>query len=59
MSEQTFFTEPEVKRLTVIHQTCSGLSARTAAPMLGLSTRQIFRLKAKVRAEQEPRLAGE
>jgi transposase len=50
MSEQTFFTEPEVKRLTVIHQTCSGLSARAAAPMLGLSTRQIFRLKAKVRA---------
>jgi transposase len=50
MSEQTFFTEPEVKRLTVIHQTFAGLSARSAAPMLGLSTRQIFRLKAKVRA---------
>jgi transposase len=49
MWEQTVFTEPEVKRLTVIHQTYSGLPARAAAPMLGLSTRQIFRLKAKVR----------
>lgn len=50
MSEQTFFTESEVKRLTVVHQTFAGLSVRSAAPMLGLSTRQIFRLKAKVRA---------
>jgi len=50
MSEQPCFTEPEVKRLTVIHQTFAGLSARSAAPMLDLSPRQIFRLKAKVRA---------
>jgi transposase len=50
MSEIMFFTEPEVKRLTVIHQTYVGLSARSAAPMLGLSPRQVFRLKAKVRA---------
>src|SRR5512147_768076 len=49
MSECMFFTEPEVKRLTVIHQTLAGLSARSAAPMLGLSARQVFRLKAKVR----------
>jgi len=51
MSEYTFLTEPEVKRLTVIHQTFAGLSARSAAPMLKLSTRQVFRLKAKVRTE--------
>ena len=50
MLEQAFFSEPEVKRLTVIHQTFAGLSARSAAPMLDLSTRQVFRLKAKVRA---------
>jgi transposase len=50
MSGQSYFTEPEVKRLTVIHQTFAGLSARSAAPMLGLSSRQVFRLKAKVRA---------
>ncbi|MBM3330602.1 ISNCY family transposase [candidate division WOR-3 bacterium] len=49
MSECTFFTEPEVRRLTVIHQTFAGLSARSAAPMLKLSARQVFRLKAKVR----------
>ena len=49
MSERMFFTEPEVKRLTVIHQTFAGLSARSAAPMLDLSARQVFRLKAKVR----------
>ena len=50
MSDQAFFSEPEVKRLTVIHQTFAGLSARAAAPMLDLSPRQIFRLKAKIRA---------
>jgi len=50
MSEIMFFTEPEVKRLTVIHRAFSGLSARAAAVMLGLSIRQVFRLKAKVRA---------
>jgi transposase len=50
MSEIMFFTEPEVKRLTVIHRAFSGLSARAAAVMLGLSVRQVFRLKAKVRA---------
>ena len=49
MSERILFTEPEVKRLTVIHQTFAGLSARSAAPMLGLSQRQVYRLKAKVR----------
>lgn len=49
MSACIFFTEPEVKRLTVIRQTFAGLSARSAAPMLGLSQRQVFRLKAKVR----------
>lgn len=51
MSERMFFTEPEVKLLTVIHQTFAGLSARSAAPMLKLSARQVFRLKAKVRTE--------
>jgi transposase len=51
MLERMFFTEPEVKRLTVIHRTFAGLSARSAAPMLDLSTRQVFRLKAKVRTE--------
>jgi len=51
MLQFTFYTEPEVKRLTVIHQTFAGLSARSAAPMLKLSARQIFRLKAKVRTE--------
>jgi transposase len=50
MSEQISFTESEVKRLTVIHQTFAGLSARIAAPMLDLSPRQVFRLKAKIRA---------
>jgi len=50
MSEIIYFTEPEVKRLTVIHRAFSGLSARAAADMLGLSVRQAFRLKAKVRA---------
>ncbi len=49
MSDHTFFSEPEVKRLTVIRQTFAGLSAQSAAPMLGLSARQVFRLKAKVR----------
>jgi len=49
MSERVFFTEPEVKRLTVIHRAFSGLSARSAADMLDLSARQVFRLKAKVR----------
>ncbi len=50
MSEIKFFTGPEVKRLTVVHHAFSGLSARAAAVMLGLSVRQVFRLKAKVRA---------
>jgi transposase len=49
MSELEFFTEPEVKRLVVIRQTFVGLSARSATPMPGLSARQIFRLKVKVR----------
>ncbi len=49
MSERIFYTEPEVKRLTVIRRACSGLSARAAASMLDLSSRQVFRLKAKVR----------
>jgi transposase len=49
MLERMFFKEPEVKRLTVVRQTFVGLSARSAAPMLDVSPRQIFRLKAKVR----------
>jgi hypothetical protein len=49
MSERVFFTEPEVKRLTVIHRAFSGLSARSAADMLDLSAHQVFRLKARVR----------
>lgn len=48
MLERMFFTEPEVRRLTVIHRAFSGLSARAAARMLDLSARQVFRLKAKV-----------
>jgi transposase len=49
MSERMFLTEPEVKRVTVIRQTFAGLSARSAVPILGLSAREVFRLKAKVR----------
>ncbi|OYD16479.1 hypothetical protein CH330_02660 [candidate division WOR-3 bacterium JGI_Cruoil_03_51_56] len=37
-------------RLRVIERTLSGLTARAAAEMLRLSTRQVFRLKARVRA---------
>ncbi len=37
-------------RLRVIERTLSGLSARAAAEMLRLSIRQVFRLKARVRA---------
>ena len=49
MSEPMLFTEPEVRRLTVIRQRFAGLSAGSVVAMLGLSARQIFRLKAKVR----------
>jgi hypothetical protein len=53
MSELMFFKEPEAKRITVIRRAHSGLSARTAADMRGLSTHQAFRPKARVRAADD------
>ncbi len=46
MLEQSLLTDLEEQRPTVTHQTFAGLSARTAASMLGLSVRQILRLEA-------------
>jgi len=40
--------ERELNRLRVIRRTLSGLHAHDAANMLGLSVRQVFRLKARV-----------
>jgi transposase len=42
--------EREMVRLRVIDRALQGLSAQTAAAMLHLSARQVFRLKARVRA---------
>lgn len=48
MSIEPVFTEADVNRLNVIRQTLSGTTAKSAASTLGLSTRQVFRLKAGV-----------
>lgn len=50
MSQEPVFTEADVIRLSTIRRTFDGFSAKSAASTLKLSTRQIFRLKAKVRA---------
>jgi len=47
---QVLFKERELVRLRVIKRALLGLPAHTAADMLKLSTRQVFRLKARVRA---------
>jgi transposase len=52
MLSQVSYSELCLKRYGAIHQTIhAALSTATAARMLGLSRRQIFRLKADVRAE--------
>lgn len=51
MLEPLRYTESDMKRLTVIHRTMTGLACTTAAAMLGLSVRQVFRLKAKLRKQ--------
>ena len=48
---QLLFKERELVRLRVVETTFSGRSARDAAAMLRLSVRQVFRLKARVRAQ--------
>jgi transposase len=48
---QLLLKERELVRLRVVETTLSGRSARDAAEMLRLSVRQVFRLKARVRAQ--------
>lgn len=48
---QLLLKERELVRLRVIETTFTGRSARAAAAMLRLSVRQVFRLKARVRAQ--------
>jgi len=50
MLQKTAFTEADVKQLSTIRKTFDGISAESAALTLKLSTRQVFRLKAKLRA---------
>lgn len=47
-NSQILLEEHELDRLRVIERTLSGLKVRNAAEMLGLSVRQVFRLKARV-----------
>jgi len=54
MLQEPVFTEADVRRLNVVRQALAGTTARSAAANLGLSTRQIFRLKAKVRTSGDP-----
>jgi len=48
---QVLLKERELVRLRIVETMLSGRSARDAAEMLGLSVRQAFRLKARVRAQ--------
>jgi transposase len=50
MDIQILLKEHELVRLRVVERTFSGLTVRAAAEMLRLSARQVFRLKARVRA---------
>jgi transposase len=50
MDTQILLKEHELVRLRVVERALSGLTAHAAAKMLRLSTRQVFRLKARVRA---------